>query len=122
MRKILETCPTCEQAQLIVSEMQCRACATVVRSPYQPTIFAQLDAENLRFVEIFVRNKGNVKEMERELGVSYWAIRNRLNDVIEQLWPAADAQPVIDRDAVLQQLEKGEITVEEAAKQLNVGK
>ena len=123
MRKILEKCPTCEQAALIVNEMQCTACATVVRSHYQPTIFSQLDPENLRFVEIFVRNKGNVKEMERELGVSYWAIRNRLNDLIEQLWPDAASEPSLakaDRDAILRQLEAGELSVQEAAEQLKM--
>lgn len=115
MRKILEKCPTCEHPSLAVTEMQCQRCATTVRSAYQPTVFAQLDSENLRFVEIFVRNKGNVKEMERELGVSYWAIRNRLNDVIELLWPPASETPTVDRDAVLKQLESGEISVEDAA-------
>lgn len=118
MRKVLETCPSCEQRSLVVSEMTCTRCATTVRSQYETTIFARLDRENLRFIEIFVRNKGNVKEMERELGVSYWAIRNRLNEVIELLWPASVEQVEVDRDAVLQQLERGEISVAEAAEKL----
>lgn len=120
MRKILEQCPTCDHSDLVVTELSCPHCQTTVRSHYRPTVFSRLSAENLRFVEIFVKNRGNVKEMERELGVSYWSIRTRLDEIITALrfdepLPAAS----VERQAVLEQLEAGAITVAEAAARLS---
>lgn len=124
MRKVLENCPTCSNHHLLISEIACVDCGTVIRSQYKPTIFGRLSAENLRFVEIFVKNKGNVKEMERELGVSYWAIRSRLNDVISELGFDDESPPPVpaneNRQEILDQLERGELSVAEAAEKLNV--
>ena len=81
MRKILEACPTCG-SEMIISELTCTTCDTVVRSRYSPCPFCRLAPEDLAFMLLFVRNRGNVKDMERELGVSYWTIRGRLNEII----------------------------------------
>lgn len=120
MRKILERCPTCEQSDLIVTELRCAHCGTTVRSEYRPNLFSRLSAENLRFVEIFVKNKGNVKEMERELGISYWTIRGRLDDIIAELgFDETPTPPGAEtRRAILDQLESGAINVQEAAERL----
>ena len=66
MRKVLEVCPSCESS-IIVTEISCTQCPTTVKGHFRPTVFAQLSDENLRFVEIFVKNRGNIKDMEREL-------------------------------------------------------
>jgi hypothetical protein len=85
--------------------------------------FLRLSAQSLHFLEIFVRNRGNVKEMERETGESYWAIRRRLDEIITEMG-FADENMVeqIDistqRQQILQRLSQGEIDVEEAKKQL----
>lgn len=120
MRKILERCPTCEQSDLIVTELRCAHCGTTVRSEYRPNLFSRLSAENLRFVEIFVKNKGNVKEMERELGISYWTIRGRLDGIIAELGfdETAVTPEVETRRTILDQLESGAINVQEAAERL----
>lgn len=81
MRKILEACPTCG-SEMIISEVTCTTCDTVVRSRYAPCPFCRLTPEDLAFMLLFVRSRGNVKDMERELGVSYWTIRGRLNEII----------------------------------------
>ncbi len=81
MRKILESCPTCGGA-MAVSELSCTVCDTVIRSRYTPCPFCRLSPEDLAFMLLFVRSRGNVKDMERELGVSYWTIRGRLNELI----------------------------------------
>ncbi|GIK55436.1 MAG: DUF2089 family protein [Chloroflexi bacterium] len=60
-------------------------CGTSVIGEFQPTIFSRLSPENLAFLEVFIKNKGNVKEMERELGESYWAIRNVRQEMIHEL-------------------------------------
>jgi len=133
MRKILEACPTCG-SELVVSEVTCTVCDTTVRSRYAPCPFCRLAPEDLAFMLLFVKSRGNVKDMERELGVSYWTIRGRLNEIISAMGlggedgEAADAPPDVEppaprrgrppaeRQAVLDRLRAGEISAEEAAR------
>ena len=138
MRKILESCPTCG-GEFAVTELTCTNCETVVRSHYSPCPFCRLAPEDLAFMLVFVRNRGNVKEMERELGVSYWTIRGRLNEVITSMGLEPGGEPdeeeappprpagrrstgrtPEDRQAILERLRGGEITPEEAARQLRM--
>ncbi len=119
MRKILESCPACN-SDLVITELSCTQCDTHIGGHFQPTIFSRLSTENLAFLENFVKNRGNVKEMERELGISYWSIRSRLNDVIAEL--GFDARPEdtgesgqTSRQQILDRLDSGQISVQEAA-------
>lgn len=125
MRKLLESCPACA-GELIVTQQSCVRCGTSVVGEFQPTIFSKLSPENLAFLELFIKNKGNVKEMEREMGESYWAIRNRINDIIELLGlekknvePAGTHTDLkAQRHQILQRLNQGEIGVNEATRLL----
>ncbi len=122
MRKILETCPTCG-GDLVVTEMQCPACETVIRGRWEPCRFCRLGPKALSFIEAFVRNRGNLKEMERELSESYWTLRAQLNEVIEALGlegePAPPSDPIAElRRQILQQVQSGIVEVGEAARQL----
>jgi hypothetical protein len=124
MRKILEECPTCGDA-LVATELSCDSCGTVIHGRYAPCPFCRLSPENLAYVEMFVRNRGNLKDMEQELNVSYWAIRNRLQDVVAEMDQITPPPPPPDpgrkarRKDILERLNKGEITVTEAADLLN---
>lgn len=122
MRKILEKCPSCG-GELVVTRLACQQCETVVLARYAPCAFCRLAPEQLAFVLAFVKNRGNLKEMERELGESYWALRARLNEVIEAL--GFEAQPAPDQEAlpaerreILARLERGEMNAAEAARAL----
>ena len=124
MRKILEQCPTCAK-DLEVTELTCPSCKTIIRSRYTVCPFCKLSPESLRFIETFVRCRGNIKEMERELGLSYPTVRGRLHAVIAELGYEIEEEPEVDeeeimaeRRAVLDQLEKGEISTTEATKLL----
>lgn len=121
MRKLIEQCPACG-GELIVTQQSCVECGTTVVGQFKPNIFSKLSPENLKFLEVFVKNRGNVKEMERELGLSYWTIRNRLNEVIEELgFEAKDIHEEdfsIQRQEILARLDSGEIDVNEAAELL----
>lgn len=132
MRKILEACPTCG-GEMAVTELSCTVCDTVVRSHYELCAFCRLSPEDLSFMLLFVKSRGNVKDMERELGVSYWTIRGRLNEIIagmglggEDGGDAPDAQPdpprpparrrpAAERQAILDRLRRGELSAQEAA-------
>jgi len=121
MRKLLEFCPACQQ-EIIVTEQSCLHCGTSVRGQFKPNVFSKLSPNNLKFLEVFVKNRGNVKEMERELGWSYWTIRNHLNQVIAELGfeekAADEAFNERERHDILSRLEAGEIDAHSASELL----
>lgn len=89
---------------------------------------AQLPAEDQVFVMAFVRAHGSIKEMERTFGISYPTVKNRLNRIAGGFnmveISAAPTEPEIAmsdpaRSEVLAQLERGEITVDEAIERLS---
>jgi hypothetical protein len=75
----------------------------------------------LKFLEFFVRNRGNVKEMERETGESYWAIRRQLDEVISEMGMEAPQEDDLSlrRQEILARLSRGEINVQEATRLLS---
>ncbi len=127
MRKIIERCPACD-ANLSVTRLSCTRCDTEVTGRFDTNAFDRLSPEHLAFAEAFVRLRGNVREMERELGVPYNAVRNRLDEVIQELGhqpgaPLPDGtSPEQDlaarRSEILDQLDKGEIDAAGAAETL----
>ena len=120
MRKILERCPSCGE-ELEVTRLNCTRCETIVLGRYEPCRFCKLSPESLQFLEIFIKSRGNVKEMERELGISYWTIRGQLNALIQELGfedAGAEMEIAAQRREVLERLSRKEITAGEAAELL----
>jgi len=120
MTKIPEKCPSCA-SELYISQLTCAVCGTQVSGRYEPNIFSRLAPTDLNFVVMFVRSRGNVKEMERELGISYWTIRRKLDEIVEQLGLLGDQPPderSAQRIAVLERLRAGELDVDQAAELL----
>jgi hypothetical protein len=120
MHKVIPSCPNCGRA-MMVTRLQCTSCETVIQARYEPCRFCHLHEESLRFLGAFVKNRGNLKEMERELGQSYWSLRNRLNELVAELGfevaPEDEGQddPTTQRKAILEQLKRGEIDTAAAA-------
>ena len=126
MRRLITTCPSC-QGDMIVTEVSCTVCDTVVRGSYTGCTFCELSDENLRFLEIFVACRGNVKQMERETGLGYWTIRGQLDEVIEALRlqvgdsaPSSNAQAdtAAQRREILNAVERGDLSIVEAERML----
>ena len=78
---------------------------------------ARLTAENQLFVMAFVRSHGSIKEMESQFGISYPTVKNRLN-AIAALLPFIEVNPPSSKRDVLDQLERGEISADEAVRRM----
>ncbi|MBE3574294.1 MAG: DUF2089 domain-containing protein [Firmicutes bacterium] len=118
-------CPVCD-GPLEVTRLRCTQCGTAIEGQFRPCRFCQLNREQQRFVEVFLTSRGNIKEVERVLGMSYPTVRSRLDQVIEALGyrveresEAKDAEAqAARRKAILEALSRGEIDTEQALKQL----
>ncbi len=121
MYRLLERCPTCG-GELEIRELHCPSCDTVIRGRYAACDFCRLSKETQAFIRDFVRNRGNLKEMERELGESYWTLRAQLNDVIEELGfqvPQEEDEATVERRrSILEQVRAGDLDVTEAVRSL----
>ncbi len=135
MRKVIRECPVCGD-DLVITHLRCPGCETEIRGSFQTSVFCRLSSEDLAFAEMFIRLRGNVKEMERELGVAYNAVRNRLDHVIGNLGldsrdldsfgePDVKESPeqadAARRRAILDQLDRGEVSADEAVHLLSGG-
>ena len=88
--------------------------------------FAQLSAEQLQFVELFLRSEGKLSRIESELGISYPTVRSRLHDIIRALGyePGKEEPAPMNEDVrkqVLAELDAGQITFDEAMQILKGG-
>lgn len=120
-------CPVCGHG-FSVSKLSCNFCKSKLEGEFSLCKFCQLPEEQREFVEVFIKCRGNIKDMEKELGISYPTVRNRLDSVIEALGYRVDKSQEPDEEKgkkqeILSALEKGEITPEEASRQLRtIGK
>lgn len=137
MPKMLSRCPVCE-GELKITEVTCNRCSTQLRSAFDPCRFCSLTAEHLGFIEVFLRCEGNLSRVEKELGVSYPTVRNRLAAALTALGltgdtPESAGQPFerpsaaveappedtsIRRRDALNALARGELSAEDAARLL----
>jgi len=126
-RDVISTCPVCS-SELFVTRLQCRNCGTAIEGDFSVGRFGRLSREQLDLLESFLRARGNLKELERELKVSYPTVRARIDGLVRAL-DLADGAFVDDgqdgglgrdemselRREVLERLARHEITADEAA-------
>src|SRR6266571_5706694 len=145
-RDVISTCPVCE-GELTITRLQCRSCGTALEGEFGVGRFGRLEREQLTFLESFLRSRGNLKEMERELGISYPTVRGRLETLLRSLGLADGSAPApgeamdepmnqaiteadadanakrhdeqaADRKAILERLARHEMAADEAAEAL----
>jgi hypothetical protein len=120
---VMSECPVC-QNDLEVTRLSCSNCGTELQGNFTLSKFNYLDTEKLYFIEIFVKNRGNIKAIEKELGYSYPTIKKMLDDVVEELGYSKNDQeeddetPDKSKIEILDLVNKGELSVEEATKLL----
>ncbi|MDD7793133.1 DUF2089 domain-containing protein [Clostridium sp. 'White wine YQ'] len=118
MYKVINKCPVCS-SRLVVTKLKCSKCSTVIENDFEMSKFEYLSLEQLKFIEVFLKNRGNIKDVEKELGISYPTVRAKLDEVISSLGYNVNPAPVVDKKKVIDMLDKGEITPDQAIKMLN---
>jgi len=117
-REMLGKCPVCGE-ELQVTRLSCNNCHTTIEGSFSACRFCRLTNEQKNFLEVFVKNRGNIKEIEKELGISYPTVRNRMEDLIEALgYKPKYSEPKINQKEILEKLNNGEISSEEAIRLL----
>ncbi|MBN1889841.1 MAG: DUF2089 domain-containing protein [Thermoflexales bacterium] len=121
MNPILGQCPVCHQ-QTEVTRLYCRQCDTTIEGHFALGRFYELSPDQLALAEMFIRCEGKINRVGEELGLSYPAVRARLNELIRALgYEVGEESPAIfeeERKAVLADLAQGKITSEEAVARL----
>ena len=117
MGKIIAHCPSCDSSKLHVVKIDCANCATKFDGVFDIPVLLKLPEDDLQFIIDFVRCSGSLKEMATNHHVSYPTLRNRLNLLIESI-DKLELNNETSKTSVLQLLEKGKITANEAAAML----
>jgi len=123
MRPAPTRCPICE-SELEVTRLHCLSCDTSLEGHFASGHFANLTPEQVTFVLTFVRCEGKINRMEQELELSYPTIRNRLHEVIRALGYEPGKEELLvemtqeERNKILEDLQAGTITAEEATRLL----
>ncbi len=107
----LNSCPICHKP-LIVKEYHCDSCDIAFKGDFVPAWSDNLSNQQLEFVRLFLTVQGNIKEMEKRLGISYPTVKNRLAEIIGVI--ARYKNPTDDFTDVFNDLEEGFINVDEA--------
>jgi hypothetical protein len=130
---VIATCPVCSQ-ELTITRLHCRACGTALEGEFGVGRFGRLSREQMTLLESFLRSRGNLKEMERELGISYPTVRGRVDALVRALGlaegadtdaesvdldevgaPESFGDPAAARRDILERLARHEIGADQAA-------
>ena len=109
-------CPVCGQ-NLAITKLTCPHCHTEISGEFIPCKYCALDEKMQRFLDIFLKCRGNIKEVERTLSISYPTVKGLLDELLKQLFPG-EGSPGSKRYStgeILDMLENHEITADEAA-------
>lgn len=115
-KRFISHCPVCE-GELAVSKLSCSNCHTQIDTQIAAPAFFQLPPDLQEFVLVFLRNRGSIRDVEKELGISYPTVCKKL-DLVNALLANT---PRLNRMEILMQLERGEISAKDAAKLLREG-
>lgn len=125
MNEVMGRCPVCGH-KFYVRRMECHSCNSALEGVFELCKFCYLSKEQKKFIEVFIKCRGNLKEVEKELGISYPTIRNRLDSVIMALGYSIENNDEYDdrinKKEILEQIEKGELSVQDALKILKSSK
>jgi hypothetical protein len=110
-------CPVCGD-RLAVTRLGCGSCGTELAGVFTSCAFCALDESETEMLTVFLASRGNLRDLEKHLGVSYPTARLRFNQLLEKLGlaePAGAAPPTLTREQVLAEVASGALNPEEAA-------
>jgi hypothetical protein len=82
--KLPIVCPACD-SPLSVNRLFCKSCGTEVSGSYELPLFSRLTEKEQQFILDFVKSSGSLKDLAKEMGISYPTVRNLLDDLIEKI-------------------------------------
>jgi hypothetical protein len=106
-------CPLCG-GSIEVTRIKCRGCGSEINGSFEQGGLAVLPIEYQKFISVFLRHRGNISGVEKELGISYPTINKMLDSINNVLGSTAQGRP-LTRDEILDSIEKGEMSVKEAS-------
>lgn len=80
-KEVISKCPVC-QNELTITKLHCDHCQIEISGEFSLSRLNYLSKEQLDFVELFMRTQGNIKSIEKEMGVSYPTVKKILNEVL----------------------------------------
>jgi hypothetical protein len=116
LRHAPRSCPVCGE-RLVLTRLGCVECETELSGSFESCDFCTLGDEDRSMLRVFLRSRGNMKELERHLGVSYPTARARFDKLLDRLGLEASSEPP-DRLSLLESLSRGDIDVDEALERL----
>lgn len=108
-------CPVCG-GEIKIDSISCTECDMKMTGTFYVSGFSKLSTTQLEFIKSFIKCKGSIKEMEKELGISYPTVKSRLDDVSSALGVSVEEEQEADNSDILASVEKGELSIEEAVK------
>lgn len=109
-------CPVCG-SRLHTTRLGCSSCGTEIAGVFEPCSFCALDDAETELLKVFLASRGNLREVEKHLGVSYPTARARFGQLLARLGLAAETEAlaVLTRDQVLAEVASGALSPAEAA-------
>lgn len=110
-------CPVCGN-KLALTRLSCRSCGTELSGGFETCEFCSLAKDDREVLRVFLASRGNMKDLERHLGVSYPTARARFDSLLGKLG-LSDKAASDPRLSTLEQLARGEIDIDEADRRLS---
>jgi hypothetical protein len=117
-RSAPRNCPVCGD-RLALTRLSCGSCGTELSGEFASCEFCSLSGEDRETLRVFLVSRGNMRELERHLGVSYPTARARFDTLLGKLGITTDRPEPSGRDELLERLARGEIDVDEAMHKLD---
>ena len=84
MKRLLTKCPACRE-DMIITALKCPSCGLELRNDFEPSVFDRVSDEQYAFLVSFLRNRGNLKKLQEEQGLSYPSAKKKLEELLEAL-------------------------------------
>ncbi len=116
----LNRCPVCG-GDLVVRVLECRECGTRIEGRFERSPFERLEKDQIDFLIEFLKSEGNFSDLARKLDLSFPTVKARFHAILKTMGIVPEGTERAEISDILNMLEKGEITVDEAEKLLKGG-